>query len=88
MEGFIISRLTFITLTDVLNAAMKTMEKTMPRNPSELARLEEELKFAKAEANDLRFPKEYREACLRDVRKLEATLGIEGKGYNRTRKDN
>jgi hypothetical protein len=55
---------------------------TAPRNPSELARLEEELKFARAEANDLRFPKGYREACLRDVLKLEAALGIEGKNYN------
>lgn len=53
-----------------------------PRNPSELARLEEELKFARAEAYDLRFPKAYREGCLRDVRKLEAALGIEGKKYN------
>lgn len=54
----------------------------MPRNPSEIARLEEELKFAKAEAYDLRFPKEYRESCLRDVRKIEAALGIEGEKYN------
>lgn len=55
----------------------------MPKNPSELARLEEELKFAKAEAYDLRFPKGYREACLRDVRQLEKALGIEGKSYNK-----
>ena len=51
-------------------------------NPSELARLEEELRFAEAEAYDLRFPKAYREACLRDVRKLQKALGIEGKDYN------
>lgn len=53
-----------------------------PRNPSELARLEEELKFALAEAHDERFPKKYREACLRDARKIEKILGIEGKKYN------
>lgn len=55
---------------------------TAPRSASELERLEQELLFAKAEAYDLRFPKAYREACLRDVRKLEAALGIEGKKYN------
>lgn len=48
----------------------------------DVERLKEELKFAKAEAYDLRFPKAYREACLRDVRKIEAKLGIEGKKYN------
>jgi hypothetical protein len=53
-----------------------------PRNPSELARLEEELKFAEAEAYDLRFPKAYREGCLRDVRKIQKILGVEGKKYN------
>lgn len=46
------------------------------RNPSEVARLEEELKFALAEAYDLRFPKKYREACLRDARKIEKLLGL------------
>lgn len=58
-----------------------------PRNASELARLEEELKFALAEAYDLRFPKKYREKCLRDARKIEKMLGIEGGEYNKKRKN-
>lgn len=55
----------------------------MSKEEEYIARLKEELKFAKAEAYDLRFPEGYREACLRDVRKLETALGIEGDTYNK-----
>lgn len=54
----------------------------MPRNPSELARLEEEYKETKKELKNLTYPKGYREELLRDLRKLEKQLGIEGKKYN------
>lgn len=51
-----------------------------PKNPSELARLEEEYKELKQEFKNLSYPKGYREALLRDIRKIEDTLEIpEGK---------
>lgn len=46
-----------------------------PRNPSELARLEEELKEHYKEARDLRYPKGYRDEHIRDARKIEKILG-------------
>lgn len=51
-------------------------------NPNELARLEQELEFALAQAYDLRFPKSYREEQLRDARKIQKQLGIKGEDYN------
>lgn len=54
----------------------------MPRNPSELARLEEEYKELKKEFKDLRYPKGYREGILRDMRKIERQLGLEGESVN------
>jgi hypothetical protein len=59
----------------------------MPRNPSELARLEEELAFCEAAAYNLALSKSSREQYLRDVRRLQAVLGIEGKGYNHASKN-
>lgn len=56
---------------------------TAPRNPSELARLEQELTFFLAKAYDLRFPKSYREEQLREARKIERILGVEGENYNK-----
>ena len=49
-----------------------------PRNPSELARLEEELKELKKEWKEarLKYPKGYLEGMLRDIRKLETFLEI------------
>lgn len=47
-----------------------------PRNPSELARLEEELKELKVDFKNPKYPKGYREAVLRDIRKIEDTLEI------------
>lgn len=49
-----------------------------PRNPSELARLEEEYKELKKEFKEgrLKYPKGYLEGILRDIRKLETFLEI------------
>jgi chaperonin cofactor prefoldin len=47
-----------------------------PKNPSELQRLTEELSELKKEFKNLSYPKGYREAVLRDIRKIEATLEI------------
>lgn len=47
-----------------------------PRNPSELQRLEEEYAELKKEFRNLSYPKGYREAVLRDIRKIERTLEI------------
>ena len=55
----------------------------MPRNPSEIARLEEEYKELKKEFKDLRYPKGYREEIGRDMRKVERQLGIEEEEYNK-----
>ena len=46
----------------------------MPRNPSELARLEEEFEEAKKTFHDLRRPKSVREQAYRDMRRLSAQL--------------
>ena len=53
-----------------------------PRNPSELQRLTEELKELYREFKNLSYPKGYREALLRDIRKIEDTLGLPHKNYN------
>jgi hypothetical protein len=53
----------------------------MPRNPSELARLEEELDALRKDMNPL-WPKAQREGWLREIRVLERILGIESKPYN------
>jgi hypothetical protein len=47
-----------------------------PRNPSELQRLTEELADLKKDYKNLSNPKAYREAVLRDIRKIEDTLEI------------
>lgn len=46
----------------------------MPRNPSELARLEEEFQEAKTIFHDLRRPKGVREEAGREMRRLAALL--------------
>lgn len=48
----------------------------MVRNAGELARLEEELKEHYKEAKNLDYPKGYREAHIRDARKIEKLLGL------------
>jgi hypothetical protein len=47
-----------------------------PKNPSELQRLLDELSELKRDFKDLRHPKGYREAVLKDIRKIENTLEI------------
>ena len=54
----------------------------MVRNASEHVRLEEEYAELCKEFTNLKYPKSYREAILRDIRKIEAQLGIEGNSYN------
>jgi hypothetical protein len=47
-----------------------------PKNPSELQRLNDELSELKKDFKNLMYPKSYREAVLRDIRKIEDTLEI------------
>jgi hypothetical protein len=54
----------------------------MPRNPSELARLEEELKELKQELKNPTASKAYKEGLLRDIRKIEGQLGFANDNYN------
>ena len=54
----------------------------MSRNPSELARLEDEYNYYLKRAHNLSLGKSTREDALRECRKLEAQLGIAGKNYN------
>lgn len=45
-----------------------------PKNPTELKRLQDELSELKKDLKNLTYPKAYREAVLRDIRKIEDTL--------------
>ena len=54
----------------------------MPRNPSELARLEDELEYWREKVKDLNYSKRTRESFLCNVRHLEKQLGIESQPYN------
>lgn len=54
----------------------------MPKNPSELQRLYEEMEVIRQQAFDLRLRKPVREALLVELRKIEALLGIESSPYN------
>jgi hypothetical protein len=55
----------------------------VPRNPSELARLEEEFEEAKNTFHDTRKPKGTREEAGRAMRKIAAILGYKNIGnYN------
>lgn len=53
----------------------------MPRNPSELERLEQELAFYKKELS-LYEAKATKEMLLANIRKIERQLGLESKPYN------
>jgi hypothetical protein len=48
-----------------------------PRNPSELARLEDELCYWKTKVGNLTLSKADREAALSEARKIERQLDIE-----------
>ena len=50
----------------------------MVRNPSELARLEDELEFWREKAQNLGLSRSSRQAALNQVRSLERQLGING----------
>ncbi len=54
----------------------------MPRNPSELARLDDELQYWKGILSSVRSLKSDKENALRHVRKIERELGLESKPYN------
>lgn len=51
-------------------------------NPSEYARLEDELEYYKAIVKNPAMPKSAKEEALREVRKLEDALGTKGESYN------
>lgn len=53
-----------------------------PRNPSELARLEDEREYWYKKVKDLTLSRRSREVCLMNLRNVEARLGIESKDYN------
>lgn len=52
-------------------------DKMAPRNPSELARLEDELCYWKTKVGNLTLSKADREAALSEARKIERQLDIE-----------
>ena len=54
----------------------------MVRNPSEMARLYEELEYHKSFLLSLKTAKSDKEYHLAQIRKIEANLGIEGSPYN------
>jgi hypothetical protein len=54
----------------------------MPKNPSELARLEAELDYAWERLTKGYHSKSTKEHILREIRTLEDTLGLEHKPYN------
>jgi hypothetical protein len=54
----------------------------MPKNPSELARIEDELRYWKNNLKHHVGSKSTKEYILRQIRQCEAQLGIEGKDYN------
>lgn len=51
-------------------------------NPSELHRLEEELRYWRDYVLDFNLSKTTREAALGELRKVERKLGMNGKDYN------
>jgi hypothetical protein len=51
-------------------------------NPSELARIEDELKYWRNNLKNGIHSKSTKEYLLKQIRKCEATLGIESKPYN------
>lgn len=51
-------------------------------NVSELQRMTEELEDLKSMLRTVYCPKDIKENTLREIRKLEAALGIESKPYN------
>jgi hypothetical protein len=53
----------------------------MMPNPNELARLEDELDYLKAELEGYKV-KSVKEQVLREIRTIERQLGIESKPYN------
>lgn len=57
-------------------------EINMPRNPGELARLEDEYEYWCGKAYNLILGKSSREYALGRVRELEKQLGIDSKKYN------
>ncbi len=56
----------------------------MVRNPSELARLDDEREYWTEKVRNLGLSKSSREAALAELRKIERQLGIRGKNYNGT----
>lgn len=54
----------------------------MTNNPSELARLEDELEYCKICLNNVNYSKRDKEAVLRKIRILEVQLGLDHKPYN------
>lgn len=53
-----------------------------PRNPSELTRLEAELEFCRDSLKNGYHSKATKEYLLSEIRRLEATLGLESAPYN------
>lgn len=53
-----------------------------PRNPSELARLEDEREYWLKKVKDLSLSRRSREVFLMNLRNVEARLGIKGENYN------
>jgi len=54
----------------------------VPRNPSEIMRLYDELEYWQSKVANLSSPKSSREEALAQVRNIERILGIERKPYN------
>jgi hypothetical protein len=53
-----------------------------PRNPSELARIEDELKYWKNNIKHHVGSRSTKEYILRQIRRCEEELGLESKDYN------
>jgi hypothetical protein len=56
--------------------------KMPPRNPSELARLEDELEYYREKVLNHTLGKSSKELALKEVRRIENLLGFESKPYN------
>jgi hypothetical protein len=54
----------------------------VPRNPSELARLEDEREYWYAKVKDKSLSKVSKQVALMNLRNIEARLGYEGDNYN------
>lgn len=48
-----------------------------PRNPSELARLEDDLQYYTEKSKNLKLSKTTRAVCIKKIREIESTLGID-----------